>query len=263
LFGVDAAPKSKTQAVRFFPLLLIALISCQNKFDKEETHKHAPIFNGMVRSTPEHKHIELYIARSGAVEVYLFDEAQDILETQGATGTIEITFEDGHQEKFPLSSSAPDNHPLLAAQINKPFPNPVTAFVDASQNGVRYQAKFHYDLNQYPDKVPHMHDSRQGGLVAMIGEQHVELVWMGPGEYRVYLSDMKRGPLSPSIAKDPSLIIAPDSDSPETLPLSIDPTQTFLQASGAKISASTLPVEVVLTLGGKPGAIDFLLVSKK
>src|SRR5689334_7810197 len=74
-----------------FSLSSFLLLSCQDKFDKEETHKHAPIFSGMVRSTPEHKHIELYIQRSGAIEVYLFDEAQDIVETQGATGTIEIT----------------------------------------------------------------------------------------------------------------------------------------------------------------------------
>ena len=244
-------------------LLLLLLSACQDPLDRPETHRHAPIFSGEIRSTPEHNHIELYLHRSGLIEVYLYDALLNSIATPGASGRLELTFDDGSKESFPLAYGAPDHHDMLQGQINKPFPNPVKVFVEVTQNEARYQAKFNYDLNKHRDKVPHMHDARQGGQVAMLGEQHLELVWVAPGEYRVYLSDMARGPLPPSLAKDASLVIDPDLDHPEALTLTIDPTQTFLQASGAKNTKDPLPVQVKLTLQSKPGAIDFLLSSKK
>jgi hypothetical protein len=257
-----APPLFKEVNVRYALLLFLFFSACQDFLDRPETHRHAPIFSGEVRSTKEHNHIELYIHRSGTLEVYLYDTFLNLVATQKAIGTIEITLQDGSREKFSLTYGAPDHHDMMQGQINKPFPNPVQAFVDVTQNGIRYQAKFDYDMNKHRDKIPHMHDARQGGQVAMIGEQHVEIVWVSSGEYRVYLSDMMRGPLSPSLATNASLIVDPDLDTPETLPLTIDPTQTFLQASGAKNPKSPLPVQVKLTLQSKPGSIDFLLSSK-
>jgi hypothetical protein len=248
------------------PILLFVFLlsSCgKNPLDEKENHLHAPIFNGMIRSTPDHKHIELYLGRDGLAEIYLYTNAGNPIEnTNTAKGYLEAKLQDG-KKRFTLKYEAPDHHDQLSTQLPKNFPNPIEILAHVEVGKELYEAKFLYNLDEHPDKVPHMHDPRQGGQVAMIGEQHVEIVWVSPGEYRVYLSDMMRGPLPPNLAKDPSLIVDPDLDTPETLELTIDPTQTFLQASGAKNAKSPLPVTVKLTLGAKPGAIDFLLPSQK
>lgn len=247
--------------------LLVCLFSffgCRENLDYQETHLHASSFEGDVRSTPEHNHIELYVGRDGTVEVYLFDKAVNPIEAKGATGTIEIWLQNGESQKIPLTYGSPDDHDMLSAKLPKDFPNPLQAVVRAEHKGVNYRAKFIYNLNDHPNKKPHIHDSYQGGQVAMSGETHVEMVWVKPGEYRVYLSDMMRGPLPPSFAKEASLVIEPDAEQPETLPLRPDPTGKFLQAFGAPLEKDPLSVRVWLTLGTAPKTlIDYSLPMKK
>lgn len=264
-----------------FLLLLVFCLACQNKTPEKEPqtrpqaapqktfipstedHPHAPIFNGDIHSTAEHNHIELYVGRDGLAEVYLYDNAVNPVPAKEATGYLEVYLKGGPQ-KFTLRYGAPDNHDQLSAQLPKDLTSPIQIFVHAELQKVIYEASFLYNVNEHPDRVAHMHDARQGGLVAMIGEStHVEMVWVKPGEYRVYLSDMMRGPLPPTAVKAPSLEIEPDSEQPEKLPLTIDPTGTFLQAFGKPTAKDPLSVRVWVTLKEKPEPIDYFLPAPK
>jgi hypothetical protein len=232
-------------------------------FPAEENHLHAAIFGGNMRSTIEHRHLELYIDRNqGNAEVYLFDDAVNPVDSKLATGTILLDMKSGERRSFTLAYGAPDHHDLLFARVPvKELPNPVTAFIDVKLGDDVYRAKIIYNFNEHADRTPHMHDPRQGGQVAMIGERHIEIVSLQPGEYRVFLSDVHRSALPPTLAKDPSLVIDPDQDDPETLPLRIDPTGQFLEAKGTPDTKKQLPVQVKISFDDKPGAVDFLLIS--
>jgi hypothetical protein len=112
------------------------------------------------------------------------------------------------------------------------------------------------------DTVAHQHDARHGGQLGMAGEHHIEVVRAAPGDYRVYLSDARRAAVSTALIKAPRLIVDPDAETPEVLPLAAAPAGYFA-ARGRAVAEDPLPVRVELTLAGAPLAMDFFLPAAK
>lgn len=235
-------------------LSLMLLAACTEELPPD-THRHAPLHHGLVRSTFGHRHLELKLTLDGSIEVYLLDELVNPKSNAGAFGTVALQVGD-RSAIYALQYAVDPEFDYLKAKA-PPLPRGrVFAIVEVYQGDERYAAHFDYDLAAKPDLTPHHHDPRHGGQLGMVGTYHIELARPIPGEYQVFLSDMMRGPISPDLAKDAFLILDPDGDAPERLALRPDAYETHLTTSGKKEAKGA---RIELQLGGKPLSIEFLL----
>jgi hypothetical protein len=109
-----------------------------------------------------------------------------------------------------------------------------------------------------------MHEAAHGGQVGMArgvapggSDLHLEIVSDTPGQYRVYLSDGNREPVSPEGYEGTLAVIRPDGSEIANMPLEV--MEDHLQAEGGPTDVSQ--VDVRLTLQGanlsNPVEMDF------
>ncbi len=105
-----------------------------------------------------------------------------------------------------------------------------------------------------------LHETAHGGQVGMArraaiggGDFHLEIVSDAPGQYRVYLSDENREPVSPEGYEGTLAMIRPDGSGIASMSLMV--TGDHLQAEGGPTDVSQ--VDVRITLKG-PGLSDTL-----
>lgn len=100
------------------------------------------------------------------------------------------------------------------------------------------------------------HSPRHGGLVLMNGDTHFEVVLEGGDRFSVYFSSGIRAPLPASIASEVRVAVIPAGRARETVPMSVDQTNTRWVGRGTRIEDPDAIVRVGYTAAGSPYWID-------
>ncbi|HYH96059.1 cupredoxin domain-containing protein [Hyalangium sp.] len=155
-------------------------------------HAHASPHGGWVETTPR-GHLELVASRDGKYRVYLLDDALNLRRLEGASGTIKVA-----KGGYPDVTLAPaGDH--LAGQGPAHTEDHLAMVVTVVQNGkpeaVRFNAHLEADGHAAPPAggmKEHDHTPLQGGIVAMSGDMHLEVLSLRSGEVRVWVTDAFR-----------------------------------------------------------------------
>ncbi|MBZ4415327.1 cupredoxin domain-containing protein [Myxococcus sp. RHSTA-1-4] len=164
----------------------------------EAPHAHAAPHGGLVEST-QHGHMELVAARGGTYRVYLLDEALNVRPVDGASGSVKVA-----KGGYPDVKLAPaGDH--LAGQGPEHSDEHLAMVVTVVKDGKPEVARFtaHLEANPHgPEGAPHTpmqahdHTPLHGGIVAMSGDTHLEVLSLKSGEVRVWVTDAYRQPVS-------------------------------------------------------------------
>jgi hypothetical protein len=118
--------------------------------------------------------------------------------------------------------------------------------------------------HQGQSKVPHAdHNPYHGGQVSMSGDLHIELVTTSTGQYRAYLSDAVREPVTTALAREARFTITRPDGSEEKL--AMQALGPFLAASGKPLGPGQVLGRLEVSYGPAAGgkvekvAIDFVL----
>ena len=164
----------------------------------EAPHAHAAPHGGRVEST-QHGHMELVAARGGTYRVYLLDEALNVRPVDGASGSVKVAKGGYPDVKLApagdhLSGQGPEHSDEHLAMV-------VTVVKDGKPEVARFTA--HLEANPHgPEGAPHTpmqahdHTPLHGGIVAMSGDTHLEVLSLKSGEVRVWVTDAFRQPVS-------------------------------------------------------------------
>ncbi|MFN7135306.1 MAG: cupredoxin domain-containing protein, partial [Myxococcales bacterium] len=102
------------------------------------------------------------------------------------------------------------------------------------------------------DVMPeHQHTPKEGGVVAMMGDLHLELVAAPDGEVRLYLSDDFRKPL-PASGRRGTVEVRVDDGPVASKPLLPEPNGAFLAASFPPFGSKAVEVTVRMPLPEDP-----------
>lgn len=193
--GVLAACDKKTEAPGASPQPAAGAKASAKHSHADEPHAHAAPHGGWVESTPR-GHLELVATRDGNYRVYLFDEAMAARPVEGASGFIKVA-----KGGYPDVTLAPAGE-YLAGQGPAHTDDHLAMVVTVVQGGkpetVRFSA--HLEEHGHTDAPPgglkeHDHTPLQGGIVAMSGDTHLEVLSLRSGEVRVWVTDAFRRPV--------------------------------------------------------------------
>ncbi len=221
-----------------------------------EPHEHASPHGGVVEETPR-GHLELVAARDGSYRVYLLDEAMKVRPVEGASGSIKVA-----KAGYPDVALAPAGDHLAGqgpAHTDDHLAMVVTIVQGGKPETVRFNA--HLEANGHGGTPQsglkeHDHTPLQGGIVAMSGDMHLEVISLRSGEVRVWVTDAFRKPVPISAMKGTV------EAGGQRAPLTPEPGGQFL---AAKLPASEQEREttVHLPMPGDPEYfITFLLTPK-
>ncbi|NMO16651.1 hypothetical protein HPC49_18975 [Pyxidicoccus fallax] len=160
-------------------------------------HAHTAPHGGLVESTAR-GHVELVAARGGTYRVYLLDDALNVRPVDGATGTVKVAKGGYPDVKLVpagdhLEGQGPEHTDEHLAMV-------VTVVKDGKPEVARFTA--HLGANGHATaggaSAPmqaHDHTPLHGGIVAMSGDTHLEVVSLKSGEVRVWVTDAFRQPV--------------------------------------------------------------------
>jgi hypothetical protein len=158
-------------------------------------HAHVAPHGGVVESTAR-GHLELVATRDGAYRVYLLDDALNVRPVDGASGTVKVA--KGGYTDVKLTPSG--DH--LAGQGPGHSDDHLTMVVTVVRDGKPEVARFAAHLEEHGhagDKAApmqaHDHTPLHGGIVAMSGDTHLEVLSLKSGEVRVWVTDAFRQPV--------------------------------------------------------------------
>ncbi|WP_164008249.1 cupredoxin domain-containing protein [Pyxidicoccus trucidator] len=160
-------------------------------------HAHISPHGGLVEATPR-GHMELVAARGGTYRVYLLDEDLQVRPVDGASGTVKVA--KGGYPEVKLTPSG--DH--LAGQGPEHSDDHLTMVVTVVRDGKPEVARFSAHLEAHghgpegasPTQMQaHDHTPLHGGIVAMSGDTHLEVLSLKSGEVRVWVTDAFRQPL--------------------------------------------------------------------
>lgn len=121
--------------------------------------------------------------------------------------------------------------------------------VEAWLNVLAYQAEQGAMEHMHAHDAAHLdHSPHHGGVVSMFRDLHLEFVSEQPGEYRVYLTDAYRRPISPEGVSG-TLVLMPETDHEVALPLQVVDGE-YLAASGGPTDG--MPMDAKIMLDGIP-----------
>ncbi|WP_224364927.1 cupredoxin domain-containing protein [Hyalangium versicolor] len=192
--GLLAACDKKTEAPN--PTLVAEARPLASKAHESQPHAHASPHGGWVESTPR-GHLELVASRDGHYRVYLLDDALNVRPIEGASGSIKVA-KGGYPE---VTLAVVGDH--LEGQGPAHTDEHRTMVVTVVQGGkpevVRYTA--HLESNGHAGSAQagmakHDHTPLQGGVVAMSGDMHLEVLSLRSGEVRVWVTDEFRKPVA-------------------------------------------------------------------
>lgn len=163
-----------------------------------EPHAHSAPHGGLVESTTR-GHVELVAERGGSYRVYLLDEALNVRPVDGASGSVKVAKGGYPDVKLTpagdhLAGQGPehsDEHLAMVVTVvrdGKPEVARFTAHLEATPHGA---AGGHAAPMQAHDHTP-LH----GGIVAMSGDTHLEVLSLKSGEVRVWVTDAFRQPVA-------------------------------------------------------------------
>jgi len=165
---------------------------------EQAPHSHSSPHGGLVESTPR-GHMELVAARGGTYRVYLLDEDLQVRPAEGASGSVKVA-----KGGYPEVKLAPaGDH--LAGQGPEHSDEHLTMVVTVVKDGKPEVARFAAHLEEHghgPAGAPptgkmqaHDHTPLHGGIVAMSGDTHLEVLSLKSGEVRVWVTDAYRQPV--------------------------------------------------------------------
>ncbi len=221
-----------------------------------QPHEHASPHGGWVESTPR-GHLELVASRDGSYRVYLLDDALKARPVEGASGSVKVA-----KGGYPEVALAPAGDHLAGqgpAHTDDHLAMVVTVVQGGKPETVRFNA--HLEASGHGGAPPggmkeHDHTPLQGGIVAMSGDTHLEVLSLRSGEVRVWVTDAFRRPVPISGMKGTV------EAGGQRVPLAPEPGGQFL---AAKLPASDQEREttVHLPMPGDPEYfITFLLTPK-
>jgi len=157
-----------------------------------EPHEHAAPHGGWVESTPR-GHLELVASRDGNYRVYLLDEGLKVRPVEGASGSIKVA-----KGGYPDVVLTPAGDHLAGqgpAHTDEHLAMVVTVVQGGKPETVRFTA--HLEAQGHGSTPPsgmqeHDHTPLQGGVVAMSGDMHLEVLSLRSGEVRVWVTDAFR-----------------------------------------------------------------------
>lgn len=161
-------------------------------------HAHAAPHGGVVESTPR-GHMELVVTRAGGYRVYLLDDALALRPVEGASGTVKVA-KGGHPD---VQLTPVGDH--LEGQGPEHSDDHLTMVVTVVRDGKPEVARFAAHLEAHGHGVAgaptapmqaHDHTPLHGGIVAMSGDTHLEVLSLKSGEVRVWVTDAFRQPVS-------------------------------------------------------------------
>ncbi|MCP3135761.1 cupredoxin domain-containing protein [Pyxidicoccus xibeiensis] len=163
-----------------------------------QPHAHISPHGGLVEST-QRGHMELVATRGGSYRVYLLDEDLNVRPVEGASGSVKVA-----KSGYPDVKLAPaGDH--LAGQGPEHSDEHLTMVVTVVVGGKPEVARFAAHLEAHghgpagtsaPTMQAHDHTPLHGGIVAMSGETHLEVLSLRSGEVRVWVTDAFRRPVS-------------------------------------------------------------------
>jgi hypothetical protein len=221
-----------------------------------DPHAHAAPHGGWVESTAR-GHLELVATREGSYRVYLLDEELKVRSVEGASGSIKVA-----KGGYPDVTLAPAGDHLVG-QGRAHTDEHLAMVVTVVQGGRPETARFNAHLEAEGHDGPaagglkeHDHTPLQGGIVAMSGDMHLEVLSLRSGEVRVWVTDAFRKPVPLSQVKGRV------EAGGQSVPLTSEPGGQFL---AARLPASDQEREttVHLPMPGDPEYfITFLLTPK-
>jgi hypothetical protein len=170
-------------------------------------------------------HLELVTSRDGHYRVYLLDDALNVRPTEGASGSIKVA-----KGGYPEVTLAPAGDHLEGqgpAHTDEHLAMVVTVVQGGKPEVVRFNA--HLEANGHPGAAQggmakHDHTPLQGGVVAMSGDLHLEVLSLRSGEVRVWVTDEFRKPVALAGMKGTVEVAG------KSVPLTSEPGGQFLTA---------------------------------
>lgn len=200
-----------------------------------EPHTHDAPHGGWVESTPR-GHLELVASADGSFRVYLLDEELKVRPVEGASGSIKVA-KGGYPE---VTLTPAGDH--LAGQGPAYTEEALAMVVTVIQGGKPETARFSADRRAHGHAgglKEHDHTPLQGGIVAMSGDTHLEVLSLRSGEVRVWVTDAFRRPVALSGMKGTVEAAG------QSVPLTPEPGGQFL---AAKLPASDQERETTVHL---------------
>ncbi|KFE71353.1 cupredoxin domain-containing protein [Hyalangium minutum] len=223
---------------------------------ENEPHEHASPHGGLVESSSR-GHVELVASRDGKYRVYLLDDDMKVRPVEGASGSIKVA-----KAGYPNVVLAPEGDHLVGegpAHTDEHLAMVVTVVQGGKPETLRFnahlEAKGHAAAGAEGMKA-HDHTPLQGGMVAMSGELHLEVLSQRSGEVRVWVTDAFRKPVPLEGMKGTV------NAGGQSVPLTPEPGGQFLTA---KLSPSDQERETTVRLpmpGDPEYFITFLLTPK-
>lgn len=206
--------------------------------DESKPHSHEGKQGGAVQMIGN-LHVEAVFAPSGLM-VWLRDEKEQPLDPTPFTGTAVIQRASGTETVSLLPMGNQHLHAELPLELGKPASAVVTLTVDGKPSALIFRT-------EAVGMAAHDHSSLHGGVVSMWGDAHVEYV-AKDGEYRFYLSDAHRVPLTSGVSGSVK-------DGDKEIPLVFDASTGLLHGPGE--GAGSRPVMLEATLDGKAFSLGF------
>lgn len=159
-----------------------------------EPHAHAAPHGGVVESTSR-GHLELVTTRAGAYRVYLLDDALAVRPVEGASGTVKVA--KGGYAEVELKPSGDHLEGQGPAHTDDHLTMVVTVVKDGKPEVARFSAHLeeHGHAGASAPMQAHDHTPLHGGIVAMSGDTHLEVLSLKSGEVRVWVTDAYRQPI--------------------------------------------------------------------
>lgn len=163
---------------------------------ENEPHEHASPHGGWVESSSR-GHVELVASRDGKYRVYLLDDEMKVRPVEGASGSIKVA-----KAGYPDVSLAPEGDHLAGqgpAHTDEHLAMVVTVVQGGKPETLRFNAHLEaegHGAAKAEGMKAHDHTPLQGGMVAMSGEMHLEVLSQRSGEVRVWVTDAFRKPVA-------------------------------------------------------------------
>jgi hypothetical protein len=254
--GLLAACDKKTAAPAAPAAPPAAASASAKKAHDAEPHAHVAPHGGWVETTSR-GHLELVASRDGRYRVYLLDDALNVRSAEGASGSVKVA-KGGYPDV--VLTPAGDH---LAGQGPAHVDDHLAMVVTVVQGGKPETARFSAHLEAHGHDAPtagamkeHDHTPLHGGIVAMNGDMHLEVLSLLSGEVRVWVTDASRRPVALGGMKGTV------EASGQSVPLTPEPGGQFLTAA---LSASEQERETTVRLpmpGDPEYFITFLLTPK-
>jgi hypothetical protein len=217
----------------------------------DPARQHQAQHGGQVALSGE-THLEVSYPAPGEYRVFLSDTQRYPLAASEIEGAfLWVSPGETAEEKLPLQPSPAGD--FWSAQGKPVIKSEIPLRVELSRKGAAVRAEFFLTAAVSPRGAvtgDHDHAAPHGGLVATAGEKHLELVISLDGHLDIFLLDDALQTLSAKDAQGSVRLELPEGV--REFPLLYAPSADHLAAMVGALSVERVPVEVRLTIAGRP-----------